>query len=312
LRNATPTLLHLIAGESRLQVVRLLVHRSAETGEDDALAVQRHFEVVGQLEAADDVDRLAIEPRTDHVLPIRREVMPDQDPAASPDGQARDVVVLREIASHSEGFERWRHPRARHGQTADFPRRRQISFHQRRRDVQHGRVIVEAVRLFVGGKQRRHIDLESEHVADSVAVFAPVQPVHRRLAKHRRRKRARVDRRFEMRDQSIERLLGGARHPGRGHHPGAHLPNHLLPDVAVTCDVRERDGVEREPASLQALVVACHAVLIHQRGVGRRWGGLNRRSLRRGRRLADSSQHCDNPAGESDAYASAHRSKGQH
>ena len=39
-------LLHLVAGERRLQVVGLLVLGSAEAGEDDALAVERDFEIV--------------------------------------------------------------------------------------------------------------------------------------------------------------------------------------------------------------------------------------------------------------------------
>ena len=103
LRNATPigvrsgrdlqalleALLHLVAGERRLQVVRLLVLRAAEPRQDDALAVERDFEIVLELETADDVDRLAIEPRADHVLAVDGEVVADGDAAARADRQAR-------------------------------------------------------------------------------------------------------------------------------------------------------------------------------------------------------------------------------
>src|SRR4030095_8217357 len=78
-------LLHLVAGKRRLQVVRLLVDGPAETGQHEALTVHRDFEIMGQLETADDVDRLAIETGTDHVLAVGGKVVADQDSAAGAD-----------------------------------------------------------------------------------------------------------------------------------------------------------------------------------------------------------------------------------
>ena len=105
-------LLHLVAGQRRLQVVGLLVLRSAEAREDDALAVERDLEIVLQLETANDVDRLAIESRADHVLAINREVVANEDAAARADGKSGHVIVLRQIPAHAERFERRRDRRA--------------------------------------------------------------------------------------------------------------------------------------------------------------------------------------------------------
>ena len=118
-RNATPTacgpaltghahlksLLHFVAGEGRLEIVGLLVLRAAEAREHHALTVERHFEIVGHFEAANDIDRLAIQPRTDHVFAIDRKVMADGDATARADRQSGDVIVLRQIAANAVRLE---------------------------------------------------------------------------------------------------------------------------------------------------------------------------------------------------------------
>src|SRR5678815_922874 len=99
-------LFHLVARKRRLEIVGLFVLRSAEAREDDSLAIERDLEIVLQLETANDVDRLAIETWTDHVLAVNGEVVTNQDAAASADRKSRHVIVLREVATHAEGFER--------------------------------------------------------------------------------------------------------------------------------------------------------------------------------------------------------------
>ena len=114
------------------------------------------------------------------VFAVDGEVVAKRDPAARPDRQAGHVIVLREIAADAERLERGRDLRAGDGEAADLPRRREIALHQRRRHAQHGRVVVEPVRLFVGRQQRRDVDVEIEQVANGVAVLGSIQPMHRR------------------------------------------------------------------------------------------------------------------------------------
>ena len=67
-----------VACGGRIQVVGLLVVGAAEPREVDALAVEGHLEIVRDLEAADDVHRLAVQPRLDHVLAVDRERVADR------------------------------------------------------------------------------------------------------------------------------------------------------------------------------------------------------------------------------------------
>ena len=205
-------LLHLVAGQRRLQVVRLFVLRAAEPRQDDALAVEGDFEVVLELETADDVDRFPIEPRADHVLAVDREVVADRDAAARADRQTRHVIVLREIAAHAERLERRCDSRAGDGEAADLPRRREVSLHERRRDVQHRRVVVEAVGFLVWRQERGDIDVEREEIADGVAVLGAVQPVNGGVPQRRRRQRRLVDRGFQVGDEAVQRRLRRPRH----------------------------------------------------------------------------------------------------
>ena len=114
-------LLHLVAGERWLEIIRLLVLRSAEPRQDDALTVECDFEIVLEFETADDVDGLAIEPRADDVFAVDGEIVVDGDAAARAHRQARNVVVLREVAAYAERFEGRRDSRTRHGEAADLP-----------------------------------------------------------------------------------------------------------------------------------------------------------------------------------------------
>ena len=134
------------------------------------MAVYGHFKVVFELQTADDVHCFSVESRADHVFAVHREVVADRDAAARAHRQTRHVIVLREVAVHAEGLERGRDPGAGHRETADLPGRRQVAFHERRRDVQDRRVVVEAVGFLVGREQRRDVDVQREQVADDVAV----------------------------------------------------------------------------------------------------------------------------------------------
>ena len=79
------------------------------------------------------------------------------------------------------------------GQTADLGRGRDVAVHQRRRDGQHVRVVVEADAGIVG-RQQRGVDIERHEVANGVDVFQPVQPVHGNPARVGRRRGRAVER----------------------------------------------------------------------------------------------------------------------
>src|SRR4029453_8165142 len=90
-------LLHFVAGQRWLEVVRLFVFGAAESRQHDALAVESDLQVVFQLQAADDVDGLAIETRADDVLPIDREVVANHYAAACADRKTGHGIGWGEI-----------------------------------------------------------------------------------------------------------------------------------------------------------------------------------------------------------------------
>ena len=80
-------------------------------------------------------------------------------------------------------------------------------------------------------------------------------------------RRGAVDGRLQMADEPFKR--GGVRtwHPGGRHHPGAHFPDHLLPQLGRLRHVGEIRVLEGQFTCARPIVVACDAVGLHERGL---------------------------------------------
>ena len=113
------------------------------------------------------------------IFAVGRELILDQDAAAGSERQPLDVIVLRGVRGHVEdGLRRRRHIANR--QTADLSRSRQIRLHQRRRQRQRPRDVVEPVRRIVGRQELRGVHFEREHVANRIRIFGAVEAVQAR------------------------------------------------------------------------------------------------------------------------------------
>ena len=168
-------------------------------------------------------------------------------------------------------------------EAADAPGRRQVALHQRRREREGAREVVEPVAGVVGGQQRLGIDVEGQEVADGVGVLGPVQAVRRHPARLDGRGGGAVELGLEPPAELVEGRPGGTRPAGRGHHAAAQLQDHPLPDVGRLADAGHVRGVESEPPRLQPLVVAGDAVPIEQDPLRRRRRGRCRLPRRRRR-----------------------------
>ena len=222
-------LLQLVARRRRIQVVRLLVFRTAESSEQDPLAVEGDFEIVRRLQPANDVDGFPIQLRADHVFAVDGEVVPQEDAAARADRQPLDVVVLRQVAADAERFLGRPDLRIADRQAADLPRRRKVPLHQHRRHAQHVSDVVEAVRAVVGRQERRDVDVERQQIADRVAVLRAIEAMQHGPARIGMRRGRLVDGRLEVGREPGERRLVRTRHADRRHQAAAHLPDHLFP-----------------------------------------------------------------------------------
>ena len=165
--------------------LRLLEHRreigvSADARKVHALAIHRDFDLVGIVHAADVAEVGRLEVDLERVLGVEREHAAHQHAPDGPERQPFDVLVLRQVLANPVGVADGTDPRIAHRERADLSRRRQIALLQRRRDTQHVGNIVETVRRIVRGKERGHIDLEGQEIADRVGVFRAVQPMKHR------------------------------------------------------------------------------------------------------------------------------------
>ena len=117
-----------------------------------------------------------------------------------------------------------------------------------------------------------------ERISNRVAVLRPVEPVHRQPASTGA-KRSLVERRFQMRDETVECSRVWPRDADRRHHARAHLPDDFFPDLSASGNISKRDAFEHQPRCLEAFVVTRDAVLLEERRVIGRWSssGLGRR-----------------------------------
>ena len=225
------------------------------------------------------------EPRAQDVLRVEREVVPRRVPAARPE---RQVVAYPAVLQHQRrglvqrGGRRQR--RVAERPAADLRRGQNVALQQHGRYRQDVADVVEAVARLVSRQQRPPVHLQRQQVADGVGVLRPVQPLDRRPAGVRTRVPGVVEGALEVVGQRVVRGGVGPRAPGGRHGAGAQLLRHLLPHVGAAADVADIDGVERQAAGQQTLVVAADAVALQKRLVG--FGSRFRRRLSGRRRTA--------------------------
>ena len=158
------------------------------------------------------------------------------------------------------------------GQAADLHRRGDVALNQRRRHAQRLRDVVEALARAIGRQQRAHVDVERRAGRESRwrtrCDSADAAPASSRLAPATSTARSR---RVSSSVAKRRARRARARRAARRHHAGADLPDDLLPRLGVGADARDVQRVERQAASLRALVVAGDAVLLEERRFRRRW-----------------------------------------
>ena len=100
-----------------------------------------------------------------------------------------------------------------------------------------------------------------EQVADRALVLGTVQALEHAATRTVRVRRA-IDRRLERGGQRRERRLLRALRPGRRHHAGAELADHLLADVHRLGGLGDVVRRERQATGLRAIAVTRDAVLL--------------------------------------------------
>ena len=239
----------------------------------DERAVHPDVELVRhRAEAANDVVEATLQPDADRVLPVEREVVAKGDTAPGAERQVvARPVVLHQRLGHAVDLRGRCDGRVADRELADAARGEQVPLHQRRRDREHVRDVVEALVVVVGRQQQLGVDLHAEQVAHRVAVLDPVETMDGKAAgRGRQLRRGAVERRLEPRGQGGVRRRVRARPAGRRHRPGPQLPHHPLPALGVCAHALQVHRAEHEAGRAQPLVVAGEAVALEERAVRRR------------------------------------------
>ena len=123
---------------------------------------------------------------------IDRKGAPDENTATRAERQLVEMAVLRKLSRHLIRVNHPRDGRIRDGEAADLAGGAEIALDQSRRHEECVRHVVEALSDVIGGQQQRDVHLfrkvvERQQIADSVLVFGPVEPTHRRRASRVRR-----------------------------------------------------------------------------------------------------------------------------
>ena len=265
-------------GDARFQI--LVQHRGVGAGGlldrevRDRLPVDQHHQLVRtRLSQPADVSfQIAREPDLDLVLAVLDERVGHRHPAARAQGQAGQMIFLREVGRQANDVALERRLRAADRQAADFLRGRDVAVQERRRQVAD-RHVVEAVTAVIGWQERGGVDVESQQVSDGVLILGPIQAAERvRAAGIRSGGGRRIERCFQPCQQRAPVVLGRLWHVGRRHGARVHLAHHLFPDFGVSTGVVDVDPVQPQVRSLESFVVARDAVPIDQTTGARRGG----------------------------------------
>ncbi len=183
----------------RIREHRGRIRRAADGVEEDALAVDGHFDLMRKFRTADRVQVGAEQLDLQDVLGVERKGVADLHAADGAERKTVDVLILREILARTIGLAARRNAGLADGQRAHAARGRQVSLEQGRRDAEDVGDVVEAVARIVGRQERGGVDLERQQVSDRVGVLRAVQTMQQRPAGIRRGCRRGVEARFEPR-----------------------------------------------------------------------------------------------------------------
>ena len=237
--------------------------RSTNRAGPDLDVVEAHFNLMrlgrDAFESARD-SRLS-RPHLDQVVAVGRKVVAERHAAARSEWQiVADPFRLIAVGWHVDRFRCRKSSRPPQRHLTDFRRGSEISLGQRRRERQRVGVVVEPVARDVCRQHRRGVDFDGEQIADGVRIFPAVQTLQRGPPGIHMFGSLAIELGLEPGDQARR---GGLIRPcasDRRHRPRPDLANDLFPFLGVRTHVCQIQRVEREPARLQALVVAGGAV----------------------------------------------------
>ena len=154
-----------------------------ELGEQDALPVERHLELLGLAQVGAEHAAAALdEIRANDVLRVDGEVVRERSAAARAERHAGQVLVLRQVAADEVFLLAIRHRRVADREPADLARGRDVALEQHRRNAERARDVVEAEARVVRRQQRRCVDLERQQIADRIRVLGAIDAMQRRAA----------------------------------------------------------------------------------------------------------------------------------
>ena len=164
------------------------------------------------------------------VVGIERDLLTDQHAATGAKRQTGGPLMLLLVLGGPIGLGKGRRGWAAHRQAADGPAGFEIALKERLRHTQHAPDVVESEAGVVGREEIVDRNLESEQVADGVAILGAVQAMKGcRAPRVRSRGRRRVEPALEPRAKAGERRLIRARPAGWRHQYGTELSDHRLP-----------------------------------------------------------------------------------
>ena len=143
----------------------------------DTLAVQADLQFVRLPQPANRIDDRSQQAHAEDVLAVEGKPVAHGDAAARAEGQAVEVVVLREHRRHEIGRDARTDRVAADGQPADAPGRPEVPLKQQRRHAQRVGDVVEPVARVVRRQQGRDIHVQREQVPDGVGVLGAVEAV---------------------------------------------------------------------------------------------------------------------------------------
>ena len=208
----------------------------------------------------------------DHVLPIRREVVGHDHPAARPVRRALDVIpgVLRHV-DRVRVLGRLRGGgRVADGDPAHLRGGPQVRLEEGGREALCVGHVVEGAEVGVRREPAAGVDLETQEIPDHALVLGPVQPLEAPRAGIPVTGGVAVDHHLQCLDEREQCVRGGPALAGRRHHPRAELPDHLLRGRRPLVRHIDLEPLQDEVPAQQSVIVAAGAVALDDSGQIRR------------------------------------------
>ena len=147
------------------------------------------------------------------------------------------MVGLRQVGADAVGCGGCGNGWISYGHAADLGRSGHISLQERRRDFENVGDVVKTITGIIAGEKQARVDLQTDQVANDIAVLRAIQAVQCRRSRIWLGRRCAIQCRFQRHRKTVQCCAIRPPRSARRHHSGTQLPDDFFPGFGILTNV---------------------------------------------------------------------------